>query len=351
MNPVALVVGVTGVIGTPLAEELLGRGWKVYGVSRRAPVLKSGTPLERLVHVAADLQDAQSPHTLSARCADVTHVFYCAHDGSGDRRVRMIANLLNAMADMPSVANLNLMQGMKYYGSHLGPFKTPAKETDPRVPGCKVYYNEEDLVLQRQRGASWTWTAFRPHAVCGYAAGNPLNLATVLAVYGSILRETGQPFAFPGSEACFGTLFQLVDAELLARAAIHVSTRPGCGNQGYNINNGDVFRWKYMWPGLARFFGLKPGRPANTSLAHFLAQKQSAWTAIAAKYRLKPFPIEHSASWAKGDYTGRNSRLACEHDIIADTLRLRKAGFAEVKDSEEMFLRIFERLRAARIIP
>src|SRR5262245_5501460 len=44
MNPVALLVGASGVTGTPLAEELLGLGWKVYGVSRRSPVLKPGTP-------------------------------------------------------------------------------------------------------------------------------------------------------------------------------------------------------------------------------------------------------------------------------------------------------------------
>ena len=351
MNSVALVVGVTGVTGTPLAEELLGLGWKVYGVSRRPPALKAGTPLGRFVHFAIDLQDAQAAPSLAAQCADVTHVFYCAHDGSSENRVRMIGHLLTAMSGMRGVVNINLMQGMKYYGSNLGPFRTPAKETDSRVAGCEVYYNEEDIVLRWQHDAPWTWTAFRPHAVCGYTAGNPLNLATVIAVYGSILREAGQPFAFPGSDASFGTLFQLVDAGLLARAAIHVSTMPGCGNQAYNINNGDVFRWKYMWPALAKFFGLAPGLPSETSLSNFLAQQQSAWAAIAAKHRLVGFPFEHAARWAKGDYTGRNSRLACEHDIIADTLRLRKTGFNEVLDSEAMFLRIFEQLRNARVIP
>jgi nucleoside-diphosphate-sugar epimerase len=351
MNPVALVVGVTGVTGTPLAEQLLVQGWRVYGISRRPPVLKTGTSLKHFVHIPLDLQDASAVAALTTQCPDVSYVFYCAHDGSGDRRVRMIANLLNAMADMPHVANINLMQGMKYYGSNIGPFKTPAKEADPRVAGCKFYYNEEDLVLRRQREAGWTWTAFRPHAVCGYAAGSPLNLATILGIYGTIMRETGKNFSFPGSLACFNTLFQLVDAELLARACIHVSTTPGCGNQAYNVNNGDIFRWRHMWPGLARFFGLQVGRPADAPLPHFLAQRQSTWNSIATKNNLKSFPIELASRWAKGDYTGHNSRLACEHDIIADTLRLRRAGFNEVMDSEEMFIRMFERLRIEKIIP
>lgn len=347
--PVALVAGVSGVIGTPLAEQLLTLGWKVYGLSRHSPKLKSGTPLERLLPVAVDLRDSQSTRAVASKCDDVTHAFYCANDGSSEIRTRMIANLLDAVSEAPRLANINLMQGMKYYGSNLGPFKTPAKETDPRVPGCEVYYAEEDLVLRRRQG--WTWTALRPHAVCGYAAGSPLNLATLLGIYGSILRETGEDFVFPGSDACFASLFQLVDAELLARAAIHVSTTPGCGNQAYNINNGDVFRWKHVWPALAKFFGLKPGGVTNKSLADFLAGKQTAWDAITARHRLVSFPFERAARWAKGDYSGHNSRLACEHDIIADTLRLRKAGFAEVLDSEAMFLKIFERLRVERIIP
>jgi nucleoside-diphosphate-sugar epimerase len=263
----------------------------------------------------------------------------------------MLGNLLDMMESAPAFANIHLMQGMKYYGSNFGPFKTPAKEDDPRVAGCEVYYAEEDLVMRRQQGARWTWTALRPHAVCGYAAANPMNLATILAVYGAILRESGEEFRFPGTEAGFNSLFQLVDSELLARAAIYVATTPGCGNKAYNINNGDLFRWKHMWPALAAFFGLRPAGPANTLLADFLAQKQPAWEAIAAKYQLAPFPFERAPRWVKGDYSGRNSRLACEHDIIGDTLRLRRAGFTEVLDSETMFLQLFERFRAERIIP
>ena len=54
---VALVVGTSGVTGTPLAEQLLLAGWKVYGVSRRAPQLRGG-PFAQFHHVAVDLTDA-----------------------------------------------------------------------------------------------------------------------------------------------------------------------------------------------------------------------------------------------------------------------------------------------------
>jgi len=58
-----------------------------------------------------------------------------------------------------------LLQGMKYYGCHLGPFPAPAREDDARIGGNASYCADEDLIRQRQAGKAWTWTALRPHSV------------------------------------------------------------------------------------------------------------------------------------------------------------------------------------------
>lgn len=350
---VALVVGVSGVTGTPLAEQLLCRPeWKVYGVSRRSPELRAGTPLQRFRHVAVDLKDAQATRQVLDAHTDVTHIFYCANEGSRGARLAMIANVIDALeSTAENLANINLLQGTKYYGCHLGPFKTPAAESDPRVPGADFYYSEEDLVKQRSHGRRWTWTAVRPHSVCGYAAGNPMNLASVLGIYGSMLRELGQPFGFPGSERCFESLFQVADAELLARSAIWVSTTTGCANQAFNANNGDYFRWKHIWPALANFFGLEAAGPQPYLMAEFLSDKQSLWDQMSAKYELKPFPFERASRWAQGEYTPPHSRIAAEYDIISDMVKIRQHGFCEALDSEQMFLRLFARFRAEKVIP
>lgn len=348
---VAMVIGTGGVTGTPMAEQLALAGWKVYGVSRRPPRVRDDVSA-KFTHVAVDLTDAGATRAAFATCADVTHVFYCANDTRPEARLTIIETALDAIeAAAKRLANVNLLQGTKYYGSYLGPFKTPAKETDPRVPGGDFYYGEEDLVTGRQAGKAWTWTAVRPTAVCGYAMGNPLNLATAIAIYGSLKRELNEPFGFPSTQRCFDALIQVIDADLLARAAIWVSTTPGCGNRGYNVSNGDMFRWRYMWPALARFFDLEPAGPQPYSLAQFLADKQPLWNAMTRKYGLKPFPFERAARWAQGDFTPPNSRLGCEYDFISDTLRIRKTGFNEVIDSEEMFVWMFERFRRERVIP
>jgi hypothetical protein len=39
------------------------------------------------------------------------------------------------------------------------------------------------------------------------------------------------------------------------------------------------------------------------------------------------------------------------YDIMSDTLKLRQAGFDRCLDTEKMFIELFERLRAARVVP
>lgn len=345
----ALVLGSSGVTGTPFSEQLLASGWKVFGISRRRPDLGDSTAQQPFVHLPVDLQDGDAVSE-AIRGTEITHVFHCANAGSDAIRLRIMDNLLDALETVPSFRNINLLQGMKYYGCQRGPFPTPAREIDSRLADSPFYYSEEDLVRDRQTGRAWMWTAIRPHSVCGYAGANPLNLALVLAIYGSLRRERNEPLWFPASNACFASLFQVMDADILARAAIFVATTPACANNAFNVSNGDIFRWRTLWPSFAGFFGLHaegPGEP----LADFLAANRGTWEAIALRDSLRPFPIERAAGWVRGDYTAPNSRFACEYDLISDTVKLRRAGFCEVISSEHMFLRLFARYREARIIP
>jgi nucleoside-diphosphate-sugar epimerase len=349
---VALVLGATGVTGTPFVEQLLAAEWTVYGVSRRAPELKTGTPLARFRHLPVDLQNAAAMGEALRAAAGVTHVFHCANAGSGDERLRIMGNLLDALErNAPGFRNINLLQGMKYYGCHLGPFRTPAREDDPRPDDNAFYNDEEDLIRRRQAGKGWSWTALRPHSVCGYAAGNPLNLALAIAIYGSLRRELNEPLWFPATAACFHSLFQVMDAEMLARAAIHVSTAPACANNVYNVSNGDIFRWQNLWPTFAGYFGIPTAGPAEQSLASFFEEHKTTWERLVARHGLRPFPFERLPAWVRGDYTPPSSRFAAEYDIIADTVKVRRAGFVEVDSSEAMFLRAFARYRTERIIP
>jgi nucleoside-diphosphate-sugar epimerase len=347
----ALVLGASGVTGTPFCEQLLAAGWPVYGVSRRSPKLSIDAPLARFTHVPLDLEDAEATRAAVRAHSTITHVYHCANAHDATARLRMLTNLLDALeAFAPEFRNINLMQGMKYYGCHLGPFRTPAREDDPRRSG-DFYYQEEDLVRRRQAGRTWTWTALRPHSVCGYSSGSPLNLAVALGVYASLRRAGNEPLWFPASPGCFRALFQVIDADVLARGAIHVSTTPACANGAFNIGNGDIFRWQNFWPVIAAWFGIEPAGPSEEPLAEYFERNALAWQALVAKHGLRAFPYERLPNWVRGDYAAPNSRFAAEYDIIADTVKLCRTGFCGAIDSDVMFVRLFGRYRAERIIP
>ena len=50
--------------------------------------------------------------------------------------------------------------GIKYYGFHWGPPKTPFREDDARHLPPNYYYPAEDYLIERvSSGAAWTWCA------------------------------------------------------------------------------------------------------------------------------------------------------------------------------------------------
>jgi hypothetical protein len=133
--------------------------------------------------------------------------------------VAILRNLLDVVeAASRSRRHITFYQGGKAYGADLGPFKTPAREDDPRLMPPNFYYDQEDFLRERQKGKQWYWTALRPEAICGFATGNPMNLAMVIAVYAVISKELGLPLRFPGTEKAHRALYQVTSAEILAKA-------------------------------------------------------------------------------------------------------------------------------------
>jgi len=345
----ALVVGATGVVGRYLLMHLLQTGaWDVVALSRRRPDVAGD-----YAHLAVDLTDPADCRSGLAAQADLTHVFYAAYLDRRDpvdlARVNaaMLANVLDGVEGVArGLRHVNLVEGTKWYGSHLGPFRTPARESDPRHLPPNMYYDQQDLLEARQRGRPWTWSAVRPHAVCGFSLGSPMNLALVIAVYACVCRELGVPLAFPGKPAAYRALYQCTDSSLLARAIEWMATQPQCANQAYNVTNGDLIRWENLFPRFARFFDMDLAPPRHVALVQKMADKGDVWNRIVARHGLVAHPYEQLAAWAFGDFV-----FGSDYDIVSDTGKVRRAGFGECMDTEEMFLDLFARLRTARVIP
>ncbi len=346
---VALVTGATGVVGRNLIAHLLALGgWQVIAVSRRRPDLAGD-----YTHIALDLTDRAACTEALGRLDSVTHVFHAAYIERPARadmvapNLAMLSNLVETLEPVAgSLAHVLVMQGTKYYGSHLGPFKTPAVEDDPRHPPPNFYYDLQDYIVARQRGKRWTWSAPRPHAVIGFALGNPMNLSTVIAVYATLCKALGRPFAFPGTPAAYSALYQCTDAGLLARAMTWMATDPACANEAFNVVNGDPIRWCNVWPAFARYFGLEAAPPIAIDLARTFADKDALWDQIVARHGLRPHRYRDIVSWQYGDIV-----FSTGHDIVSGMGKAWRAGLREVMDTETMFLQVFETYRRERIIP
>jgi nucleoside-diphosphate-sugar epimerase len=346
---VALVVGAKGVIGGNLIDHLIELGdWDIIGLSRRG-----GATTDRLRHISVDLLDNDDVTQKLAGLSDVTHIFYAAYQ---DRptwaelvapNLAMLVNVVDAIELVaPSLAHVSLMQGYKVYGAHLGPFKTPARETDANHMPPEFNIDQQAFLEQRQQGKSWSWSALRPSVVVGFGLGNPMNLAMVIAIYAAMSKELGLPLRFPGKPGAYHSLLEMTDAGLLARATVWAATDPRCANQAFNINNGDLFRWSEMWPKIAQFFDLEVAPPLPMSLNTIMADKEPLWTAMVEKHGLAPHAYQDVSAWGFGDFV-----FSWDYDFFADGTKARRLGFHEFVDTEAMFMSVFEDFRRRRIIP
>jgi nucleoside-diphosphate-sugar epimerase len=354
MTNTALVVGASGIVGNNLARRLRERGWEVLGLARRPP-----SDIEGLRPVAADLLN---PASLSAALQGLqpTHVFLATwlRQPTEVENIQvnsaMVRNVLQALSHAGSVRHVALVTGLKHY---LGPFEsygkgrlpaTPFREEQPRLEIENFYYAQEDELFAAAKRDGFSWSVHRPHTIIGYAVGNAMNMGTTLAVYATICRETGRPFLFPGSATQWNSLTDMTDARLLARHLEWAATTAAARNLAFNVVNGDVFRWSWMWTRLADWFGLQPAPfPAEGApLERQLADAGPIWSEIAHRHDLVEKDLGVLASaWHTDADLGRPI------EVVTDMTRSRKLGFLDYQATDDSFFDLFRRLREARIIP
>jgi nucleoside-diphosphate-sugar epimerase len=347
-NKTALVIGATGVVGTKLVEELRSRGdWNIIGLSRRG-----GTDTANTRYVSVDLLDVEDTRAKLQHLQEVTHIFFSAfieRPTWAEMLAPNLALLVNVIDVIEPVAtnlqHISLMQGYKVYGAHLGQFTTPVRESDGTHASPEYNVVQQRFVEQRQRGKTWTWSAMRPSAVGGSSIGTPMNLALVIAVYASISKELGVPLRFPGKPGTYATLMEMTDATMLAKATIWAATNPRSGADEYNIANGDLFRWTRMWKAIAAYFDMEVGDPIHFSLDESMPGHRDLWEDMMRRYGLK-YSYDEVSTWWFGDHV-----LGYDYDFFADTSKIRRAGFHEYVETEDMFRQIFDDFRTQKIIP
>jgi nucleoside-diphosphate-sugar epimerase len=350
----ALVVGSSGIAGQSVSRQLVEAGWQTWGLSRSGSVIIDG-----VTNLTADLQDPAQLETALAGVSPelVIITAWTRHDTEAENiRVNAgaVRNLLAALEPKRSVRHVSLMTGLKHY---LGPFEaygkgvmaeTPFHEDEPRLDYPNFYYAQEDELFASAERNGFTWSSHRAHTVFGFATGNAMNMALTLSVYAAICRETGEPFIFPGSREQWDGLTDITDADLLGEQLIWAGTHAEGENEPFNIVNGDVFRWRWMWPRLAEYFDLPwegfDGEPRP--LEPRMGDAPEIWQRIAQKHGLVEPDVNRLASWWHTD-----GDLGRTIECITDMTKSRTAGFLGFRDTTLSFIDKADRYRAARIIP
>lgn len=354
-----LVAGATGLVGFAAMKHFAERGYKVTALSRRKPFETFGA-----THLPLDLTDRAACADALSGMSDVTRIVYAAlYEKPGlvagwreadqiETNRRMLENFFEPLEKAaPRLRHVSLLQGTKAYGAHVRPLSVPARENrDEMKEQPNFYWDQEDYLRAKQQGRPWHWIIFRPQIIFGFSLGAAMNLIPAIGVYGALLKEAGRPLAFPGGAS---SVLEAVDADLLADAIAWAGVRDRQENAIFNVTNGDVFVWKNVWPAIADALGMKPGEMAPMSLGAEMPKRSKEWDAIRAKYNLAS-PDMASFVGESFHYADFTMAYGAERDTpaaIVSTIALRRAGFHEVIDTEDMFRKYFRLFQEKRLLP
>lgn len=364
---VALIIGVTGIVGNSLAEMLPlpdtpGGPWKVYGVARRPrPFWNADFPIH---YVQCDVLDAAAADLkLTPIAAEITNIFYTAWVSRSTEEENcsvngaMLQNVLNALIpNAPNLRHICLQTGRKHY---VGPFELwwksqshdpPHHEELPRLDFPCFYYTQEDILLEEcsKSGGRITWSVHRPGLIFGFSPYSLINAIRSLCVYAAICKHEGKPLRFPGSKAAWDGYYDASDADLIAEQEIWASVDGGAKNEAFNISNGDVFKWKALWRVLAEQFEVEEAEfdeDGRFSMAEAMEGKERVWAEMVKEKGLMETKLNEVGNWSVIDLM-----FFGEHPLDCMN-KSKEHGFRGFRNSKKSFVNWIAKIKASHIVP
>jgi len=355
-----VIAGATGLVGSAALRHFGSTGkCEVVALSRRKP-----RDLHGARYVQLDLTDAAQCARAASELRGATHLVYAALyeapnlvDGWRDEgQIRtndlMLRNLMGVLEPVaPTLRHVALLQGTKAYGVHVRPLAVPAREGRSEMyQQPNFYWAQEDFLRELQQGKDWHWSILRPVLIVGETVGGAMDLIPPLGVYAAVLREQGRALDYPGGAP---RVSQAVDVDLLARAIGWAGEAAAARNEAFNVTNGDVFTWENVWPAIAEALDMEPGGAVPLSLAKAYPRWIAPWEAIRRKYDLTAPGLEAfvGLSFQYADYSMRYGQTEPGPPSIVSTVKINKAGFTEMMDTEDMFRKWFTHARSSRVLP
>ncbi|KAH7418075.1 hypothetical protein BKA64DRAFT_187666 [Cadophora sp. MPI-SDFR-AT-0126] len=373
---IALVTGGNGITGSAIIEHLARNTtreqWSEIIVTSRSP-FKVAVQDPRIKFIGLDF--GKDHETLAEQmrelCARVTHAYFSSYVHRDDfaelnkANSALFENFLQALLKVaPGLENITLQTGGKHYNVHLGPVPSPAREEEPRRTASidNFYFPQEDALIAAQKGQRWTWNVIRPEAIIGHTLKpNGMNSALTFALFFIVSKELDKEAKMPTNQIYWAGYDDVSDSRLIADLSIFVSTHPRCGNEAFNVTNGDYFTWKYMWPRLAAYFGAKSssdqvftkplptiGQPQlDFSLAEWAVDKREVWDRICDRAG-KP---EAKATWDAGTWAYQDWVFQRTWSATLSINKARRFGWTGHIDSYKSFTDAFQSFEEIGLIP
>ena len=236
--------------------------------------------------------------------------------------------------------------------------KAPLHEGLPRIPepwASRIfYYTQYDLLKKLSAGKQWTFSEIRPDGIVGHTpVSNPMNMAQGIGIYLALFRKVhgrGATVPFPGREHGYHATHSDTFQDILSQMEIFAALNPEkCGNgAAFNVADGQTVSWDQVWPGLCEHFGLVGSGPVGNSLTmEELAKKhRDVWVGLAEEYGLDEGLVDRQG-WAHTHFM----LVDFDFDRQYDLSRARDVGFREEIDTVEGYIKSWDRMRAAKILP
>ncbi|KAL7119081.1 hypothetical protein ACP275_02G041100 [Erythranthe tilingii] len=362
---VALIIGVTGIVGNSLAEILPlsdtpGGPWKVYGVARRPrPTWNDDNPIN---YIRCDISDPDDIRAKLSPLTDITHVFYVTWANRStevencESNGEMLKNVLDVVIpNSPDLKHICLQTGRKHY---IGPFESygkirthdpPYTEDLPRLNYINFYYTLEDILFAEvEKKEGLTWSVHRPGNIFGCSPSSMMNLVGTLCVYAAICKHEGSVLKFPGSKIAWEGYSDCSDADLIAEHQIWAAVDPYAKNEAFNVSNGDVFKWKHFWKVLAEQFGVECGgyeEGEKLTLVEMMKDKGPVWDEIVKENGLTETKLGDVGIWWFGD-------VILGSECYLDTMNKSKEhGFLGFRNSKNSLISWIDKVKAYKIVP
>jgi hypothetical protein len=367
---VALVVGSTGIVGTSLLDILPlqdtpGGPWKVYAVSRRPLPPWSPPASPAVTHLHLDLADSAAVAEVLTPLTDITHVFYVAWSAhpteAQNREVNsaMLRNILSVVVpNCPALVHVCLQTGRKHY---IGPFEVIGKIAAPDPPFTEdmlrldcpnFYYDLEDVLFNEvsRRDGAVSWSVHRPTVVFGFSPRSAMNVVGSLCVYAAICRKEGAVLRWPGSRVAWEGFSDASDADLIAEHEIWAAVEPFAKNEAFNCSNGDLYKWKLLWPMLADQFGVEwsgyEGEESSFKLADAMSGKEAVWAEIVKENDLMDTELEEITNWWFVDAV-----FGVRSEHLDSMNKSKEHGFLGFRNTVNSFNTWIEKMKVFKIVP